>query len=79
MELGRDITSQLKGQLLAEIAKVMEDCLNGRDEWLELSRSAVVNADAGNASHIEELKTRAFRRSRSQPAPTFSPQLLAVS
>jgi hypothetical protein len=54
LELGRDITSQLKGQPLAEIAKVMEDCLNGRDEWLELSRSAVVNADAGNASHIEE-------------------------
>jgi hypothetical protein len=54
LELGREITSQLKGQPLAEIAKVMEDCLQGRDEWLELSRSAVVNADAGQASHIED-------------------------
>jgi hypothetical protein len=54
LELGREITSQLKGEPLEEIAKVMQDCLENEDDWLETSRSAVVNADAGEASHIEE-------------------------
>ncbi|MCP3468220.1 MULTISPECIES: hypothetical protein [unclassified Bradyrhizobium] len=54
LELGCEVALQLKGKPLAEIANVMEDCLQARDEWLELSRSAVVNADAGEPSHVDE-------------------------
>ncbi|UGV24678.1 hypothetical protein E0H22_02645 [Rhodopseudomonas boonkerdii] len=54
LDLGREVTSQLKGQPIGEIAKVMGDCLNARDDWLDLSRSAVVNADPGKPSNVEE-------------------------
>jgi hypothetical protein len=32
----------------------MELCLTGDDKWLDASRAAVVNADAGDASHVDE-------------------------
>jgi hypothetical protein len=44
----------LKGKPLSEIAAVMDLCLTGDDEWLDASRSAVVSADAGGASQIDE-------------------------
>ena len=54
LDLGREVTAQLKGKPLSEIETVMELCLTGDDEWLDASRSAVVNADAGDASHVDE-------------------------
>ena len=54
LDLGREVTAQLKGKPLPEIATVMDLCLTGDDEWLDASRSAVVNADAGDARHVDE-------------------------
>nr|WP_246583331.1 helicase C-terminal domain-containing protein [Bradyrhizobium iriomotense] len=54
LDLGREVTAQLKGKPLSEIETVMDLCLTGDDEWLDASRSAVVNADAGDASHVDE-------------------------
>ncbi|MCP3380177.1 hypothetical protein NLM31_07100 [Bradyrhizobium sp. CCGUVB4N] len=54
LDLGREVTAQLKSKPLSEIASVMDLCLTGDDEWLDASRSAVVNADAGDASHVDE-------------------------
>jgi hypothetical protein len=69
LDLGREVTAQLKGKPLSEIATVMDLCLTGDDEWLDTSRSAIVNADAGEASHIDQSvvalrKAFDFARSR---------------
>jgi hypothetical protein len=40
LDLGREVTAQLKGKPLSEIASVMDLCLTGDDEWLDASRSA---------------------------------------
>jgi hypothetical protein len=47
LDLGREVTAQLKGKPLSEIASVMDLCLTGDDEWLDASRSAVVKPYTG--------------------------------
>lgn len=69
LDLGREVTAQLKGKPLSEIEQVMKLCLEQDDNWVTTSRNAVVNAEEGKASHIDdtvELLRNAFDNARSK-------------
>ena len=53
LDLGREVTIQVKGQPIAEIEKVMRHCLDRDDRWVDASRNAIVNAEEGEPSHID--------------------------
>jgi hypothetical protein len=81
LDLGRVVTAQLKGQPLEEIAKVMGDCLEGDDDWIDASRSAVVSAEPGDASHIDEsvvVLRKAFDLARARRFDLAELELRAV-
>jgi hypothetical protein len=69
LDLGREVTTQVKGQPIAEIEKVMRLCLDRDDGWVDASRNAIVNADEGEPSHIDAavvLLRKAFDSARAE-------------
>jgi hypothetical protein len=67
LQLGRDVTDQLKGRPLAELEAVMDLCLSQDEEWVDASREAIVNADEAEPGHVDEatvLLRQAFDAAR---------------
>jgi hypothetical protein len=54
LDLGREVTAQIKGKPLSEIEAIMKLCLERDDDWVDASRNAIVNAEDGESSHIDE-------------------------
>ncbi|WP_367161163.1 helicase C-terminal domain-containing protein (plasmid) [Kozakia baliensis] len=53
LELGKEVTEQIRGQPLNELEKVMDLCLSEDEEWVETSKDAIVNADEAEPGHVE--------------------------
>lgn len=69
LDLGREVTAQIKGKPISEIASVITLCLDREDGWVDASRNAIVNAEEGEVSHVDEmvvLLRRAFDHARSK-------------
>lgn len=73
LELGREVTEQLKDKPLSDIADVMELCLNEtgdterHNKWVYESKLAIANAEDSDASYIDNavvLLRRAFDSAR---------------
>lgn len=54
LQLGRDVTEQLKDQPLSEVVPVIDLCLDEDDEWVSTSKGAVVNADDHQLAHVDD-------------------------
>jgi len=53
LNLGRQVTEQVRDKPLAELKPVLDLCLERDAKWVAASRSAVVNAPEGPPSHID--------------------------
>ncbi|MER8575614.1 hypothetical protein NKG99_28665 [Mesorhizobium sp. M1409] len=54
LQLGRDVTEQLKDKPLAELRDVMDLCLDQDEEWVSASKDAIANAEDPDAAHIDD-------------------------
>lgn len=67
LQLGRDVTEQLKDKPLRELEAVMDLCLTQNEEWVDASREAIVNADEADPGHVDKatvLLRQAFDAAR---------------
>jgi hypothetical protein len=67
LQLGRDVTEQLKDQPLDQLEAVMDLCLNQAADWVDASRQAIVNADEPDPGHVDDatvLLRQAFDAAR---------------
>lgn len=53
LQLGRQVTEQLKDQPLAALEEVMDLCLSQDEDWVSASKDAIVNADDADEAHID--------------------------
>lgn len=53
IDLGREITEQIKGKPISEIKPILEYCFNNDPEWQRVSRTALVKAQEGALSFID--------------------------
>jgi hypothetical protein len=54
LDLGREVTSQIKGKSIAEIEGVMNLCFTRNDEWVDASKNVIVNAEGDEGSHVDQ-------------------------
>ena len=67
LQLGRDVTDQLKDKPLKDLETVMDLCLTQEGQWVDASRDAIVNADEADPGHVDEatvLLRQAFDAAR---------------
>lgn len=53
LDLGRQITEQIRGKPLSELEEVIDLCLSGDEGWVDTSKDAIVNADEAEPGHVE--------------------------
>lgn len=54
LQLGHQVTEQLKDKPLAELDEVIALCLDQDEEWVSASKDAIANADDTDAAHIDD-------------------------
>jgi hypothetical protein len=54
VELGRKVAAQIRGKPLAELASVLNLCLDQDDNWVQAGRNAVVNAPANDEARVDQ-------------------------
>lgn len=67
LELGREVTAQIKGKPLEEVEAVINLCLSRDDQWVDASRNAIVNAEDAEEAGVDEtvvLLRKAFDSAR---------------
>lgn len=53
IDLGKDVTRQLKGKPIEQLRPILELCINKDKNWWLAGRQRVAKAPEGNASHID--------------------------
>jgi len=53
LDLGRQVTEQVRGRPVSDLRSVLDLCFNRDKNWVETSRSAVVNAQEDTIGHID--------------------------
>jgi hypothetical protein len=69
LDLGRQVTEQVRGKPVSELRAVLDLCFNRDKNWVGTSRSAVVNAQEDIVGHIDPAVVefaRCFRLCQSQ-------------
>lgn len=54
LQLGRQVTEQLKDKPLADLKEVMDLCLDQNEDWVSASKDAIANADDADPAHIDD-------------------------